>query len=170
MLDKTIVKLINEQINKELFSSYLYLDIANFYAIKGLAGYENWFKVQAQEEMDHALLFKTYLLNNGSAVVLGAIADPTKKYGNFKDPLIESLKHEQFVTASINTIYDAAMQVKDYRTIQFLDWFVKEQGEEEKNSEDNILKYELYGSDAKALYMLDQELKARAYAPPSLVI
>jgi len=170
MLDKAVVKLVNEQINKELFSSYLYLDIANFYAIKGLTGYENWFKVQAQEEMDHALLFKTYLLNNGYAVELGPIADPTKKYGNFKDPLVESLKHEQFVTASINTIYDAAMQVKDYRTLQFLDWFVKEQGEEEKNSEDNILKFDLYGSDAKSLYMLDQELKARMYNPPSLVL
>ncbi|WP_320129961.1 ferritin [uncultured Sphaerochaeta sp.] len=170
MLDKTIVKLINEQINKEFFSAYLYLDMANFYAIKGLIGYENWFVIQSQEERDHALLFKTYLLNNGHAVEFGSIADPTKKYENFKAPLVESLKHEQYITSSINAIYDAAMQVKDYRTIQFLDWFIKEQGEEEKNSEDNILKYDMYGSDAKALYLLDQELKARVYAPPTLVI
>lgn len=170
MLDKTIVSMLQEQINKEFFSSYLYLDIANFYASKGLAGYQNWFEVQAKEEMDHALLFKTYLLNNGHAVKLAAIADPSKSYGNFKEPLEASLHHERSITASINAIYDAATKCKDYRTLQFLDWFIKEQGEEEKNSEDNILKFELYGSDPKGLYMLDQELQGRAYTAPSLAL
>ena len=81
-----------------------------------------------------------------------------------------SLKHEQYVTGLIHAIYDAAQAVKDYRTMQFLDWFVKEQGEEEKNADDMIKKYDLFGSDAKALYMLDNELKARTYAPPSLTL
>jgi ferritin len=170
MLEKTIVTLIQEQINKEFFSAYLYLDIADFYASKGLVGYENWFTVQAKEEMDHALLFRTYLQNNGHAVKLSAIADPSKEYASFKEPLEASLEHERFITASIDKIYDAATKTKDYRTLQFLDWFVKEQGEEEKNSEDNILRFDLYGSDPKGLYMLDQELMARAYTPPSLVL
>lgn len=170
MIDKKIVKLINEQINKEFYSAYLYLDMADFYAHEGLNGFENWFKVQAQEEMAHALLFRQYLINNGYAVELAAIGDPTMKYSDNKAPLVEALKHEQYVTASINTIYSEAFALKDYRTIQFLDWFVKEQGEEEMNAEDNIRKFDLFGTDAKSLYLLDQELKGRVFTPPSLVI
>ena len=170
MIDKKIVTLINEQINKEFFSAYLYLDMANFYAHKGLVGYENWFKVQAQEEMAHAMLFRQYLINNGYAVVSPAIGDPTKKYENNKAPLLEALTHEQYVTASINTIYEQASLLKDYRTIQFLDWFVKEQGEEEMNAEENIQKYDLFGSDPKGLYLLDRELLARVFTAPSLVL
>ena len=86
------------------------------------------------------------------------------------DPLKAGLEHEEYVTSLINTIYDAASQVKDFRTLQFLDWFVKEQGEEETNASDLITKMELFGGDAKGLYMLDQELKARVYAAPSLVL
>lgn len=170
MIDKKIVTLLNEQINKEFFSAYLYLDMANFYAHKGLVGYENWFKVQAQEEMAHAMLFRQYLINNGYAVTSPAIGDPTKKYEDNKAPLLEALKHEQYVTASINTIYEQAMLLKDYRSLQFLDWFVKEQGEEEMNAEENIQKYELFGIDPKGLYMLDRELSARVFTPPSLVL
>ncbi|NBK23625.1 MAG: ferritin [Spirochaetia bacterium] len=170
MIDKKIVTLINEQINKEFFSAYLYLDMANFYAHKGLVGYENWFKVQAQEEMAHALLFRQYLINNGYAVVSPAIGDPTKKYEDNKAPLLEALKHEQYVTASINTIYEQAVLLKDYRTLQFLDWFVKEQGEEEMNAQDNIQKYDLFASDPKGLYLLDKELSARVFTAPSLVL
>ena len=170
MLDKKVLKLLNEQINKEFFSAYLYLDMAGFYASAGLNGFENWFKVQAQEERYHALLFRQYILNNGHAVVLGAIEDPTRKYAGYQEPLNGALEHERFVTASINAIYSEALAVKDYRTVQFLDWFVKEQGEEEKNAEDNIRKYELFGSESKGLYMLDQEMKARVYAAPSLIL
>ena len=86
------------------------------------------------------------------------------------DPLTEGLKHEQFVTSLINNIYDAAYSVKDFRTMQFLDWFVKEQGEEETNANDLIKKMELFGSDPKGLYMLDNELAGRVYAAPSLVL
>ncbi len=170
MIDKKIVKLINEQINKEFFSAYLYLDMANFYAHKGLVGYENWFKVQAQEEMAHAMLFRQYLLNNGYAIESPAIGDPTKKYEDNKAPLLEALKHEQYVTASINAIYEQASLLKDYRTLQFLDWFIMEQGEEEMNAEENIQKYELFGIDPKGLYMLDRELAGRTFTAPSLTL
>lgn len=170
MLNKNVAKLLNEQINKELFSAYLYLDMANYYADQGLNGFEHWFFIQTQEERDHALLFRQYLLNNGEPVILETIEASKDTYLNFKEPLIASLKHEQYVTASIHTIYDEALQVKDFRTMQFLDWFIKEQGEEEKNSEDNIKKYDLFAGDSKGLYMLDNEMKARLYAPPSLVL
>jgi len=170
MLEKTIATLLNEQINKELFSSYLYMDMANFYAEKALLGYENWFKIQAQEEMNHALLFRQYLLNNGHAVTFAVVADPTKEYADYKAPLLESLKHEEFVTASINVIYEEAIKHKDYRTQQFLDWFIKEQGEEEMNAQENIQKYDVFGTDSKGLFMLNQEMGTRVFTPPSLVL
>ena len=170
MLNQEVAKLLNEQVNKEFYSAYLYMDMANYYSDESLNGFENWFFIQAQEERDHALLFRQYLLNNGESVKLLPIAEPDKTYESFRDPLVYALEHEQYVTASINNIYEAAYKVKDFRTMQFLDWFIKEQGEEEKNADDNIKKYDLFAGDPKGLYMLDNELKARAYVAPSLVL
>jgi ferritin len=170
MLDKTISKLLNEQVNKEFYSAYLYLDFANYFTDAGLDGFANWFNVQAKEEQDHAMLMIQYLQNNAEKVTLEALAKPDVALNSHMDPLKGALVHEQFVTASIHNIYGVASEKKDYRTMQFLDWFVKEQGEEEKNAEDNIKKFELYGSDAKALYELNSEMAARVYAPPSLVL
>ncbi|NCB01669.1 MAG: ferritin [Spirochaetia bacterium] len=169
MLQESVATLLNEQINKEFYSAYLYLDFANYYASEGLEGFENWFVIQAKEEQDHAMLFRQYLLNNGHSVKMGLIKDPSASYKNHKEPLVASLEHEKYITSSINTIYTEALAKKDYRTVQFLDWFVKEQGEEEKNAEDNIRRYELFG-DGKGLFMLDQNLKARVYAPASLIL
>ncbi|NLL81421.1 MAG: ferritin [Tissierellia bacterium] len=170
MIQDNIYKLLNEQVNKEIFSAYLYLDISNYYVDNGLDGFANWFKIQAQEEMDHAMLFVQYMQNNGLSVKLTEIAGPEMEYLSYDLPLNEALKHEQFITKSIHDIYDSASQVKDYRTMQFLDWFIMEQGEEEKNAEDLILKYKNFGSDSKGLYLLNQELGTRIYAPPSLVL
>jgi len=170
MLDKAISKLLNEQINKEFYSAYLYLDFANYFTDAGLDGFANWFTVQAKEEQDHAMLMNQYLHNNADKVTLEALAKPDVPLKNHMDPLKGALAHEKLVTASIHNIYGVASEQKDYRTMQFLDWFVKEQGEEEKNAEDNIKKYELYGSDAKGLYALNGEMAARMYAPPSLVL
>lgn len=170
MLNKEVTRLLNEQITKEFYSAYLYLDMANYYADHSLNGFEHWFYVQMQEERDHALLFRQYILNNGEVVKLAPIDAPDKSYTNFRDPLELAYEHEQFVTASINNIYEEAYKNKDFRTMQFLDWFIKEQGEEEKNSDENIKKYNLFAGDPKGLYMLDNELKARMYNPPSLVL
>ena len=111
-----------------------------------------------------------YLQNNGCKVTLDAIDKPDKELKSFADPLHAGFEHEQLVTGLIHTIYDAANQVKDFRTMQFLDWFVKEQGEEETNAEGLIKKFDLFGSDPRALYMLDNELGARVYSAPSLVL
>ena len=136
MLNKKIAELINEQVNKELYSGYLYLDFANYYEAEGLDGFAHWYQIQAQEERDHAMMMRRYLI-----------------------------EHEQYVTSLINEIYSQAFAIKDFKTMQFLDWFIKEQGEEEKNAEDMLRKYELYGHDAKGLYALNQELAARVYTP-----
>lgn len=168
MLNNEILKLLNEQINKELYSAYIYLDMANYYSEKGLNGFENWFYVQAKEEMDHAMLFRTYILNNDSKVILQDISTPQFSFADFREPLAEALKHEQYVTASINNIYEVAQQQKDYRTVEFLNWFIKEQGEEEKNVTDLINMYDVFSRDS--LIVMNQQLAARVYAPPSLVL
>lgn len=169
MNDKTAA-LLNDQINKEFYSAYLYLDMANFYTEKGLDGFANWYEIQAKEEQDHGMLMYQYLHNNGIKVTLGAIAKPDKTFTELMDPLKAGLEHEKYVTALINTIYASAQEDNDFRTAQFLDWFIKEQGEEEKNSMDLITKMELFGNDARSLYMLNSELGARTYSAPSLVL
>ena len=170
MLKKEVASLLEQQINKEFYSAYLYLDISNYYYSKNLDGFGNWFKIQAQEERDHALLFLTYLQNNGEAPKLSAIDAPDKVFNNFRDPLTAVLKHEQYITALINNIYAEAMKVNDFRTLQFLDWFVKEQGEEEKNANDLLGRFDLFGSDPKSLYALDAEMAAPTYSAPTLVL
>ena len=170
MLDKKVAELLNQQINKEFYSAYLYLDFSNYYYDKGLDGFGNWYKVQAQEERDHAMLFMQYLQNNGEKVTLEAIDKPDVELTSAKDVLSEGLKHEQTVTALIHNIYDAAHTVKDFRTMQFLDWFVKEQGEEETTADNLVKKFELFGDDPRSLYLLDNELAARVYTAPSLVL
>ena len=170
MLDKKVADLLNTQVNKEFYSAYLYLQFANFYVEKGLNGFANWYRVQAQEERDHATLMIQYLQNNDMPVTFEAIDKPDASLQTVMDPLKAGLVHEQYVTGLIHTIYDAAYQAKDFRTMQYLDWFVKEQGEEETNASDLVKKMELFGSDPKSLYMLDQELAGRVYAAPSLVL
>ena len=170
MLNAKVHELINQQINKEFYSAYLYLDFSNYFKAQGLDGFANWYMIQAQEERDHAILFYTYLQNENMPVTLEAIAKPDKTFTCHMDVLKAGLEHEMYVTSLINDIYSAAYDVRDFRTMQFLDWFVKEQGEEETNATDLISKMELFGSDPKSLYMLNQELAARVYAAPSLVI
>ena len=135
-MDQKVYQLLNDQINKEFYSAYLYLEIANYYEAKGLDGFANWYEIQAKEEQDHAMLFYRYLHNNGQQVVLEGIAKPETHFSDLIG----------------------------------LDWFIKEQGEEEKNSADQITKMELYGGDARSLYMLNSELLSRTYTAPSLVL
>ena len=169
-MNERVHQLLNEQINKEFYSAYLYLDFSNYFKARGLDGFANWYKIQAEEERDHAMLFYTYLQNESMPVTLFAIAKPDKEIKVDMDALKAGLAHEKLVTESINTIYAAAYEARDFRTMQFLDWFVKEQGEEETNATDLITKMELFGSDPRGLYLLNQELAARVYSAPSLVL
>ena len=169
-MDKKVHELLNNQINKELYSAYLYLEFSNYFKAKGLDGFANWYMIQAQEERDHALLFYQYLQNNNMPVTLEAIDSPKREFADNMAVLQAGLSHEEYVTSLIHDIYAAAYEVKDFRAMQFLDWFVKEQGEEETNANDLITKLELFGSDPKSLYMLNQELGTRVYTAPSLVL
>ena len=170
MMNSKVHKLLNQQINKEFYSAYLYLEFSNYFSDLGLDGFANWYMVQAQEERDHAMLFYQYLQNEDQKVTLEAIDKPVKEIRIPMDVLHAGLEHEEYVTSLINDIYAAAYEAKDFRAMQFLDWFVKEQGEEEKNANDLITKMELYGSDPRSLYLLNQELAARVYTAPSLVL
>ena len=127
MLNKKIAELINEQINKELYSGYLYLDFANYYEDEGLEGFAHWYQIQAQEERDHAMMMRRYLIDNGVRVTFGAIAEPDKVFKSLADPLDAGFEHEKYVTSLINNIYAEAFALKDFKTMQFLDWFIKEQ-------------------------------------------
>ena len=170
MLDKKVAELINAQVNKEFYSAYLYLDFSIYYEDEGLDGFANWYRIQAQEERDHAMLMLQYMQNNGEHVTLEAVAKPDKVLDDKLEVLKMALEHEKYITASINEIYAVAYAQHDFRSMQFLDWFVKEQGEEEKNAEDMIKKMEMFGSDCKGLYMLNAENLARVYSAPSLVL
>ena len=169
-MDKRVHELLNDQINKELYSAYLYLDFSNYFKRVGLDGFANWYMIQAQEERDHAMLFYQYLQNEGQVVTLKAVDKPDREINTHMDALLAGLEHEKYVTSLIHDIYSAAYDVRDFRAMQFLDWFVKEQGEEETNANDLITKMKLFGGDAKGLYMLNQELAARVYSAPSLVL
>ena len=169
-MNDTIAKLLNEQINKEFYSAYLYLDMSNFYDDLDLDGYANYYMIQAQEERDHALLFMKYMQNNGLKVTLEAIDKPDKVFNDPMDPLEIAAEHERYVTALINDIYHECYEARDYRTMKFLDWFVDEQREEEKNADSMVNRFKLFGHDAKGLYSLDQEFAGRVYTAPSLVL
>ncbi len=163
MIKKTLVDLINLQVNRELYSAYLYLDMSAFATDRGLIGFAKWFKVQAQEERDHALYFVEYLQHVGAHVVYDAIAKPERKYKDVPEMLEEQLRHEQFVTASIGNILTDAIKEKDYLTQEFLQWFIREQGEEEKNANDLILAFGLYGKNPASLLELDHGIGKREY-------
>jgi len=121
-MTEKVHRLLNEQINKELYSAYLYLDFSNYFKEKGLDGFANWYMIQAQEERDHAMLFYTYLQNENEKVTLLPVAKPDKEIDAPMDVLLAGLEHEKYVTSLINDIYAAAYEVRDFRTMQFLAW------------------------------------------------
>ena len=169
-MNAKVHELLNQQVNKEFYSAYLYLDFSNYFKDNDLDGFANWYLIQAQEERDHAMLFYTYLQNEDASVTLDAIARPDVALDSHMTVLEAGLAHEKYVTSLINDIYAAAYEDRDFRTMQFLDWFVKEQGEEETRARDMIAKMKLFGSDPRSLYLLNQELASRVYAAPTLVL
>ena len=162
MLSERMENLINFQINKELESAYIYMDFANFFSRKGLKGFEKWYRVQAREEIEHAEKFIDYMHDEGSEVRLASIDKPECSCAGIIDVLSQGLQHEIYITNLINDIYDEAVQEHDRRTRNFLEWFIEEQAEEEKNATGLIDTYELFARDCRAgLYQMDQELGKR---------
>ena len=154
--------LMKDQVNKEFYSAYMYLAIANYYQCESLDGFGHWFEVQFAEEQEHAMKILKYLQDNGVKIELEAIAKPELSFTNHKQPLELALKHEKYVTSLIHNIYKAARDTDDFRACQFLDWFIAEQGEEEKNTGELIAKYEILGGDPRGEYTLNKELLERA--------
>lgn len=158
MLDPQLKKAINEQINKEFYSSYLYLAMAAHFDAHALPGFAHWMKVQAAEEWEHGMKFYEYLYEVGSEVELEAIACPPRKFGSPKEIFELVYEHEQGVTASINAIYDLAKKVNDPKTELMLHWFINEQIEEEKNDRDILDQLEMSGGTSFGLMFLDHNV------------
>jgi len=167
MLNPKVQDAINEQINAELYSAYLYLSMAQYFEAEGLAGFANWFKIQFQEEQAHATIFMNYVNQRGGRVMLKAIDAVPTTCDSPMEVFRATLEHEQKVTALINSLYTLAMQEEDYATRDRLNWFVGEQVEEEDNCRALIDKLRLIGDNGMGLYMLNTELAARTYAAPS---
>ncbi len=167
MLNPKVQDAINEQINAELYSAYLYLSMAQYFEAEGLAGFANWFKIQFQEEQAHATIFMNYVNQRGGRVMLKAIDAVPTTWDSPMEVFRATLEHEQKVTALINSLYTLAMQEEDYATRDRLNWFVGEQVEEEDNCHALIDKLRLIGDNGMGLYMLNTELAARTYAAPS---
>lgn len=165
MLSKKMAAALNDQLNKEIYSAYLYMSMSAYSTHIGLKGFANWFMVQYQEEMMHAMKFYDYINDQGSQVKLMAIDAPPTEFTSPLDMFEKTLKHEQFVTKRINDLVDLAIKEKDHATNIFLQWFVTEQIEEEANDNDIIAKLKLVGKKGDALLMLDRELAARVFTP-----
>jgi len=161
MIKKEIAKMLNEQINKELHSGYLYLEFANYYEDESLPGFAHWYIIQANEEFEHAMRIRTFLIDAGERVTLTQLAGPDLNFADAKAPLLAGLEHEQYITRSIYDIYEKALELKDHLTANFLQWFIEEQGEEETNAQQLIDKFDLCGGSGSALYLLDKELSGR---------
>jgi ferritin len=166
MLSKKLSSALNSQLNKEMYSAYLYLSMSSYAGSIGLKGTANWFMVQYQEEMVHAMKVYTFINSRGEHTELAAIAAPPSKFRNLLDMFEQTLAHEQTITASINELTDMALAEKDHATNIFLQWLVTEQIEEEENDRDIIGKLKLIGDNGQGLLMLDNELGARVFVPP----
>ena len=169
MINKKMLAAINDQINYELYSGYLYLSMSAWYASINLPGCANWMRVQEQEERFHALKFYDYVIARGGEVKLSAIEGPPVSWSKTVDPFKDGYAHEVKVTARINNLKALAMDEKDFATVTFLDWYVTEQVEEEMNADNIIKQFDLIGDDRSALFMLDRELATRVFVPPAVV-
>lgn len=167
MISEQMQDAINEQINKELYSEYLYLSMAAYFEAQNLPGFANFFVVQAQEERFHAMKFYKFLNDRGGRVILKAIDQPMVDFDSPLQVFEESYKHEQFVTRRIHDLVDVAMAEKDHATMSFLNWFVDEQVEEEATFDELVNKLKMVDGKGHALLMLDKELGARMFTPPA---
>lgn len=166
MINEKMEKAFNDQINKELYSEYLYLAMKSYFVELNLQGFVNWFDVQVQEEHAHAMGMYDYVHERGGKVELFAIDKPEVEGKTPLEVFEQVLKHEEFVTSRINALMDVADEVKDRAALSFLDWYLKEQVEEESNVGGVLATLKLIGDDKKALLMLDKELATRTFVAP----
>jgi ferritin len=167
MINQKVEQAFNKQINAETYSAYLYWSMSAALEKMNLPGFANWMRIQAQEEMTHALKFYHHIIERGGSVVLTAIDGPPVKWDSAKAVFQDALKHEQLVTGLINGLMDLAMEQRDHAANMFLQWFVSEQVEEEASAMEVLGKLEVIGETAGGLYMLDKEMGQRVFVPPA---
>jgi ferritin len=161
MISQAMVAALNHQIKHELYSSYLYLSMAGFCEQQGLGGFAHWMRIQTDEERTHAMKIYDYLVDNGAPVVLEAIEQPPASFGGPKKMFEAVLEHERSITQRIHNLMAQAKEEHDYRTDVFLQWFVSEQLEEEKNASDILQRIELVDERMSSVLWIDKELKKR---------
>ena len=166
MLKKSIETAINQQINAEFHSAYLYLSMSSYCQSVGMAGCANWMKVQFQEELAHATHFFDYVLERGGRVILAPIAEVDADFKSVHHAFEETLAHEIKVTGLINNLMDIAIKESDHATKSFLQWFVDEQVEEEANVEQILNNLKLINGEGQGLLMMDREMQARVFVNP----
>ena len=168
MLKEKVLKAINQQINYEYYSAFLYLSMSAWFQVKGLPGFANWMFVQYQEELTHGNKFFKYVHERGSQVILKPIAQVDTDFENIIDVFEKTLEHEQFVTDSINKIQDVAIAESDHATQSFLKWFIDEQVEEESNAKEILETLRLIDGQGNGIFMLDRELRQRVFVDRTL--
>lgn len=165
MVSKKLETALNKQVNAEFWSAYLYLSMSAHFANEGLPGVANWFKIQFQEEQDHALKFMNYLIAKGNKVELKPIEKVPTSWKSVLNAFEDTLKHEKVVTALVNDLAALARAENDYSTENMLQWFVNEQVEEEETAQGMIDGLKLIGDNGFGLYTMDKELAQRFYNP-----
>ncbi|SIO40474.1 ferritin [Halodesulfovibrio marinisediminis] len=166
MLSEKMNQALNDQVKWEMFSSYLYLSMSAYFADKGMGGFAQWMRAQAQEELFHATKFYDYINERGGRVILQPIEAPDNDWANTLEVFEETLKHEQLVTSRINDLVNLAIDERDHATNIFLQWFVSEQVEEEDSVNDVLGKLKMIGGEGQGMLMLDSELGQRVFTPP----
>ncbi len=163
MLKEKVLNAINDQINAEQFSAFLYLSMSAYFNEKGLPGFANWMFIQYQEELTHANKFFKYVYERGGKVVVKAIDQVETEFKDTIDVFERTLKHEQYVTDRINKIMDVAIAESDHATVSFLKWFVDEQVEEEANATEILDTLKLISGQGNGIFMLDREMRSRVF-------
>lgn len=165
MLDKKMENALNEQVNAELWSAYLYLSMSAYFENKGMSGFANWMKIQFDEEQAHALKIFNYIVERGGKVVLKPISEVKTEWDSVIHVFEETLAHEQHVTSLINQLTDLAIELKDHATRSFLQWFVDEQVEEEATVNEILDQMNMFEGKGFGLFQMDKEFKTRTFTP-----
>lgn len=166
MLKSNLLAALNQQINEEYYSSYIYQAMVAYFEDNHLDGCAHWMRLQAQEEHDHALKIFDYVISRGGRVVLAAVQAPPKEWPSPQAAFEAALAHEKLMTANITKLADLAQSEKDHATNNLMQWYVTEQVEEEANVDDIVNKLKMVGGDGAGLFLMDRELKGRAAAAP----
>jgi len=167
MMNQKIQDAFNNQLNEELFSSYLYLSMSAYFESVSLMGFANWMRCQAQEELVHAMKFFSFINERGGRVVLAEVGAPATKWDSPLHAFREAYHHEEKITALINGLVDLALQEREHSANAFLQWFVTEQVEEEASTDAVVQQLKLAGDAGGGLFMIDRELAARVFVMPT---